>query len=165
MRRLILFAIIFFLVAAPLLSFAEMAVEDATDLLYDSPFISLGDYGYPIDLFLRLIGFCDISYTADEDGPEPRMDQPAVDALKDYQLTNGLEPSGEFDPETVAKLLCVVDCDLDHLVWIPMHGGAKYHSGQKCSSMIEPCQLPIDCAIELKFDGCSKCKPGEPSRR
>lgn len=43
------------------------------------------------------------------------------------------------------------------LVWIPTHGGSKYHSNPSCSNMVGPIQVTVDDAIEQGFTPCKKC--------
>ena len=43
------------------------------------------------------------------------------------------------------------------LVWIPIHGGTKYHRKSTCSNMKDPEQVTKEEAIERGFDPCGKC--------
>lgn len=43
------------------------------------------------------------------------------------------------------------------LVWIPTHGGSKYHSNSSCSNMVDPIQITADEAIAQGFTTCKKC--------
>ncbi len=42
-------------------------------------------------------------------------------------------------------------------VWIPTHGGTKYHSSPDCSNMDGPRQVTVEEALSLGFTPCSKC--------
>jgi len=43
------------------------------------------------------------------------------------------------------------------MVWIPTHGGTKYHSNPTCSQMKDPLQVTIDEAIAQGFTACGRC--------
>lgn len=43
------------------------------------------------------------------------------------------------------------------LVWIPTHGGTKYHRSAKCSNMIDPIQVSRETAIANGFTACKRC--------
>lgn len=45
----------------------------------------------------------------------------------------------------------------EEMVWIPTHGGTKYHSRAGCSNMIDPAQVPISEAIARGFGPCGRC--------
>lgn len=45
----------------------------------------------------------------------------------------------------------------EEMVWIPTHGGTKYHSRAGCSNMIDPAQVPISQAIARGFGPCGRC--------
>lgn len=42
-------------------------------------------------------------------------------------------------------------------VWIPQHGGTKYHSTATCSNMNGPHQVTLQEAESLGFTRCSRC--------
>lgn len=42
-------------------------------------------------------------------------------------------------------------------VWIPQHGGTKYHSTETCSNMDGPRQVTLQEAESLGFTRCSRC--------
>ena len=43
------------------------------------------------------------------------------------------------------------------LVWIPTHGGRKYHTDQTCRPMIDPVQVTISEAERLGYGPCGVC--------
>lgn len=43
------------------------------------------------------------------------------------------------------------------LVWIPTHGGTKYHRSASCSNMIDPIQVSRETAIANGFTACKRC--------
>lgn len=43
------------------------------------------------------------------------------------------------------------------LVWIPTHGGTKYHCRSGCSNMIDPIQVSRETAIANGFTACKRC--------
>lgn len=42
-------------------------------------------------------------------------------------------------------------------VWVPIHGGTKYHSRSWCSRMKDPKQVSLETAIANGYTPCSKC--------
>ena len=45
----------------------------------------------------------------------------------------------------------------ERLVWIPTHGGIKYHRTNTCSNMIDPDQVTLRQAEQKGFTPCKKC--------
>ena len=42
-------------------------------------------------------------------------------------------------------------------VWIPTHGGKKYHSRSSCSGMKDPEKVSLSTAKQRGFTACKKC--------
>lgn len=122
---------------------------------YMPDYISYGDSGDPLNYLQELLG-------VDENDPvyrEPIFGDETYQALAQFQYEYDLAATCEFDAETLYTLLGFDLRDLanDFLVWIPMHGGARYHSIPSCSSMIYPQQMPEACAYYLGFSACGTC--------
>ncbi len=65
-----------------------------------------------------------------------------------HSYTNGYCIScGANDPDYVSEVI----------IWIPTHGGTKYHSHSGCSNMKGPRQVTKSEAESLGFDPCKKC--------
>ena len=47
-------------------------------------------------------------------------------------------------------------------VWIPVHGGVKYHAKATCSNMKGPDEVTVREAIAKGFEACKRCKPVIP---
>lgn len=45
----------------------------------------------------------------------------------------------------------------EEMVWIPTHGGKKYHSKSTCSNMKDPEKVTLSKAKEKGFTACKKC--------
>ena len=43
------------------------------------------------------------------------------------------------------------------LVWVPVHGGTKYHRTPTCSNMIDPIQVSIETATANGYTPCGRC--------
>ena len=43
------------------------------------------------------------------------------------------------------------------IVWIPTHGGTKYHSKSTCSNMDDPEEVTLEEAKEMGFTPCGRC--------
>ena len=90
--------------------------------------------------------------------PEPKVtESPSLvagaivaGAVATTQTNSTIEPTPTTKP--------VIDqSDKDVLVWIPIHGGTKYHSKSSCSNMIDPIQVPLSEAISKGFEPCKRC--------
>lgn len=120
-------------------------------------FISYGDYGDPLGDLQYLLGVDE----RDEASRKPCFGMDTYYALEDFQKAYKLDVSGEFDSETLYLLLGLDTKELsnDFLVWIPMHGGSRYHATTTCSGMQAPQQMPEACAYTLGFSACQRCFP------
>lgn len=45
----------------------------------------------------------------------------------------------------------------NNTVWIPRHGGVKYHATPMCSDMLNPEMTTMGIAIQRGFTACSNC--------
>ena len=43
------------------------------------------------------------------------------------------------------------------MVWVPVHGGRKYHDDPDCSQMIDPWHVTLPMAVFLGYDACKRC--------
>ena len=146
MRRAGMVLLIFCLL--PVWALAEDTTVRPGDL---TPYISEGDYGFPVDELLLLLGCA----ASQDDAGEPVFDASSRAVLEAYQEDHGLEITGYFDAETLCLLL---ECPPNaREVWIPMHGGEKYHEIPGCSGMIYPCLMPVSCAEACGFAACEVC--------
>ncbi|MBQ8507888.1 MAG: peptidoglycan-binding protein [Clostridia bacterium] len=118
-------------------------------------YISAEDYGEPLRILQDYLGVTEI----DPYSKEPWFGELTLTALEQFQYEYGLEATYEFDAQTLYALLDLPAQDeySDPLVWIPMHGGARYHVDEFCSLMIEPQQMPETCAYALEFTPCLRC--------
>ena len=100
-------------------------------------------------------------------------------AVQNFQDTNHLDSTGIVDEKTYKKLFSseakhyvapVLTLDAEEsttgvgtrsasgpLVWIPTHGGTKYHLSSSCSGMEGPIQVTISEAQSRGFTPCKKC--------
>ena len=148
-----LFRVIFCLLLAVIVATAAIAEEEYS-------YIRFGDYGFPLQQLFSAIGYSDVKYTENE---EAIFDEQVLEYLESYQMEAGLSISGVFDCETMRRALNVDGYSSElEIVWIPMHGGKKYHGNQDCSSMYEPRQIPLKCAEVLGFDFCKRCYKKPP---
>ena len=44
-------------------------------------------------------------------------------------------------------------------VWIPVHGGSKYHANASCSNMKSPMEVSLSLALEKGYTPCQRCDP------
>ena len=112
-----------------------------------------GDTGKVVSLFAESIG-----YSAGNIAEEAVFDDDILSHLLKFQEENGLKASGNFDLETLNYIFGVQsETGGTVIVWIPMHGGKKYHNNRECSNMIDPRQAPVECALALELEPCKKC--------
>lgn len=85
--------------------------------------------------------------------PEPEKEAPSGNGTApagDVSGGSGQDSSGGSvtipEPETGGDL-----------VWIPTHGGTKYHRSARCSNMIDPIQVSRETAIANGFTACKRC--------
>ena len=85
--------------------------------------------------------------------PEPEREAPSGNGTApagDTSGSSGQDSSGGSvtipEPETGGDL-----------VWIPTHGGTKYHRSASCSNMIDPIQVSRETAIANGFTACKRC--------
>ena len=85
--------------------------------------------------------------------PEPEQEAPSGNGTApagDTSGGSGQDSSGGSvtipEPETGGDL-----------VWIPTHGGTKYHCSARCSNMIDPIQVSRETAIANGFTACKRC--------
>lgn len=85
--------------------------------------------------------------------PEPEQEAPSGNGTApagDTSGGSGQDSSGGSvtipEPETGGDL-----------VWIPTHGGTKYHRSARCSNMIDPIQVSRETAIANGFTACKRC--------
>lgn len=154
MKRLFAFCLSVVLLLS--VSFAESLVANEPEELSEHKFISLNDEGLPISALLNLIGCGVTSYSGPNQTGEPVFDEAAHEFLLKYQQINDLSLSGCFDVETICCAIGIEDGDL-RLVWLPMHGGQRYHRKESCSKMIEPRQIPLCAAEFLEYTPCGIC--------
>lgn len=118
-------------------------------------YISAEDCGLPLRALQDRLGVTEI----DPESKEPYCGDVTLAALEQFQREHGLEVSCEFDAATLYALLELTAMDEaeDPLVWVPMHGGERYHAEPLCSNMIEPQQMPMSCASALEYTPCRRC--------
>ena len=88
-----------------------------------SDYIQLGDTDDVIGQIQSLLGI--VETNADE---TPIYGDYTQRTVEDYQTENALTVTGDITPETLLLLLDIpADADnANNLVWIPLHGGARY---------------------------------------
>jgi hypothetical protein len=68
-------------------------------------------------------------------------------AIQHNYVNGQCSTCGAKDPSYVSEAL----------VWIPTHGGTKYHSKSSCSKMIDPIQVTISEAVSMGYGPCGRC--------
>ena len=131
-----------------------LAVARADVLESEVAYIQEGDTG-------RVVAMLQERLSIDEKNAseEALFGEETLSALMAYQREQALEENGAFDDATLMALL-IVPADaagVDAVIWVPMHGGIRYHSNADCSGMVEPRQMSIANAAALDFTACKKC--------
>ena len=130
-------------------------------------YISYGDYGDPVGWFQDLLGVQEnyeydyySSYYMDYEGDSvPYFGPETRAAVRAFQRECGLTVNGKLDANTLYALLDLpyYSTYQDPLVWIPMHGGTRYHSDPYCSNIEDAREMPCTCAEDCGFLPCAKC--------
>lgn len=60
-------------------------------------------------------------------------------------------------PSTAAVQTISTGKKTEQMVWIPTHGGKKYHSKSTCSNMKDPEKVTLSEAKAEGFTACKKC--------
>lgn len=74
-------------------------------------------------------------------------------------LLRDVEEEYDSTAEELMEFLRTAAAADTHHVWIPVHGGKKYHREEDCSQMIDPRPTTITRAKEIGFTACKRCKP------
>ena len=59
--------------------------------------------------------------------------------------------------QTAAAATVSTNKKTEEMVWIPTHGGKKYHSKSTCSNMKDPEKVTLSNAKKQGFTACKKC--------
>jgi hypothetical protein len=131
-----------------------LAVARADELESEVAYIQEGDTG-------RVVAMLQERLSIDEKNAseEAHFGEGTLSALLAYQREHALEETGVFDDATLLSLLVVSEgaAGVDSIIWVPMHGGIRYHTNADCSDMFEPRQMSIANAAALGFTACKKC--------
>ena len=122
-------------------------------------FISYGDYGDVVGYLQDIIGVNENYYDEYTRKYVPYFSTETRSVLRKIQKTYGLTVNGRFDDDTLYLLLNLpyLNTAEDPNVWIPMHGGARYHLNPNCSGIYDAREMPVSCAETLGFCPCAKC--------
>ena len=60
-------------------------------------------------------------------------------------------------PSTAAVQTISAGKKTEQMVWVPTHGGKKYHSKSTCSNMKDPEKVTLSKAKAEGFTACKKC--------
>lgn len=155
-NRIIALVILLLLLLTP----AIYAQGSADDL---SAYLQYGDSAKCISILadaLVSLGYKSAVGALNED-----FDEGLESAVIDFQTDYDLSVHGALDPDTIHYIFVSVgfedllnyESSGDETVWIPIHGGKKYHSKSTCSNMITPCLVYEVDAPLLDFGPCGKC--------
>ena len=131
------------------------AVARADVLESEYAHIQEGDAGRVVGMLQELLSVNE----KDAVENEALFGEQTLSALLAYQRKYALEATGAFDDATLMLLLGVsADAEgVDSIIWVPMHGGKKFHAAPECSGMVEPRQMSTANAAALSFTACKKC--------
>ena len=71
-------------------------------------------------------------------------------------LAGGYSTAAAAQPAAAAQTVSTVN-KTEQQVWIPTHGGKKYHRKSSCSGMKGPEKVSISTAKQRGFTACKKC--------
>ena len=139
---------------AALLALILLCAPALATPLPSSDYIQYGDTDEVVGELQSLLGVQEIGLD-----DAPIFGDSTLRSVESFQYGYALPVTGEFTPETLCALMGVdIDpCDGYCLVWIPMHGGTRYHDEKDCSNMDGPRLVPQPCAEALEFTPCKRC--------
>ena len=112
-------------------------------------------------LGLLLCG-CKAEKAAETTAPtRPAMtDAPAVTTAASNPAATTDTPKAPAE-DTVQKFESAINHveENSFLVWIPMHGGQKYHANHTCSEMDRPVHVSVETARANGYTRCERCSP------
>ena len=122
-------------------------------------FVSYGDTGDVVGDLQDIIGVSESYYDEYTRRYIPHFSTRTRTALRAIQKEYGLTVNGRFDDETMYLILDLPyqTAENDPDVWIPMHGGTRYHWLPNCSGIYDAREMPMSCAAALGFLPCAKC--------
>ncbi len=130
-------------------------------------YISYEDYGDPVGWFQDILGvqedyeydYYSSYYRGYSTQSVPYFGDATRAAVRAFQREYGLTVNGRLDANTLYALLDMPYYSEyeDPTVWIPMHGGTKYHSDPECSGIVDAREMPCSVAEECGFTACRKC--------
>lgn len=90
--------------------------------------------------------------------PEPEQEAPSGNGTAPAGDTSGGSGQGGSGQDSSGGSVTIPEPETGgDLVWIPTHGGTKYHRSAKCSNMIDPIQVSRETAIANGFTACKRC--------
>jgi peptidoglycan hydrolase-like protein with peptidoglycan-binding domain len=91
-----------------------------------------------------------------EDFSNDKYDEKTKEAVRAFQVRNDLPADGIAGEDTLS-LLFSEKARQQVWVWIPTHGGTKYHGSSGCSKMIDPIRITLEEAHKRGYDACGRC--------
>ena len=89
---------------------------------------------------------------------EPEQEAPSGNGTAPAGDTSGGSGQGGSGQDSSGGSVTIPEPETGgDLVWIPTHGGTKYHRSAKCSNMIDPIQVSRETAIANGFTACKRC--------
>lgn len=104
----------------------------------------------------------DLGYAEDTQAAYDELRVP-VYVIAELQARNGLPVTGELDEETLALLDSGLTLPV-YYVFMPLHGGKRFHTNADCSNMDGPARVTVEYATEEGFTPCKRCHPLSLSR-
>jgi len=157
LKRVSLFCILLLF----LFGVAQAEIECSCSAKKCECFVQRGDEGVAVKAIAALL--IDQGYM-----PDKRINtfsEEMHNAVMAFQSMHGLDETGMLDDETLTLLIWGLDDESDEeqsVVYVPTHGGEKYHRTITCSSMQNPRKMSLRNADALSIDYCEKCsKPSE----
>lgn len=90
--------------------------------------------------------------------PEPEREAPSGSGTAPAGDVSGGSGQGGSGQDSSGGSVTIPEPETGgDLVWIPTHGGTKYHRSASCSNMIDPIQVSRETAIANGFTACKRC--------
>lgn len=108
-----------------------------------------GQY-YATPEFWKTLNTVEVHYTGDD------LNRAIYPQASRYDLAE-FDTSEYFSDETDTETSGSLTGLSGRVVWIPTHGGTKYHNNPGCSNMIDPIAVDLNEAVAEGFEACKRC--------
>lgn len=113
--------------------------------------VYVGGQYYATPEFWKTLNTVEVHYSGDD------LNRAIYPQASRYDLADFDASEFVSSDETTAEASGSLTGLSGQVVWIPTHGGTKYHSDPDCSNMIDPLAVDLNEAVAQGFEACKRC--------